>query len=285
MEGTWKAFKSGFVTGAITGIAGPLANAFKITSLVGKITLTVTIDVVGAYAGMRVVNDKFTLKDFLIQGGISLLVNVITHKDFMPNLKTNLKGKFNFKADVEIPEGQTTPHGGPEVPGVHPDDPNVSGIKPDDKVPLKDVGDGQKVGLDEQGGPIVCASPCNPLDKKFGNLIHNMEEPDKSKYLKELDDLDKMPAGTDKVNKTQELAAELNNIKNGKNIPKQGAKYLPDPKSTKVGGIMGDGKISYKDSDLAQSVLDMIKSLAPYFSAVFGMKLGKIIVKLILKNQ
>jgi hypothetical protein len=84
MEGTWDAFKSGFVTGAITGLAGPLSTVFKVTSLVGKVSLTVTIDVIGAYAGMKTINQDFSMKDFLLQGGISLLINVITHKSFMP---------------------------------------------------------------------------------------------------------------------------------------------------------------------------------------------------------
>jgi hypothetical protein len=40
--------------------------------------------VYAAYKGMQAVNQDFSWKDFFVQGGISALVNIITHKNFMP---------------------------------------------------------------------------------------------------------------------------------------------------------------------------------------------------------
>ena len=106
--------------------------------------------------------------------------------------------------------------------GVHPDDPNVAGIKPDENVPTKDIGDGnKKVGLDKDKMPIVCASPCKGLDEVYGDVINGLEGKAKQDMLDKIKALDGL-TGSDKVNKTQEIAAELNNIKNGKTVPSKG---------------------------------------------------------------
>src|ERR1051326_3407809 len=181
MEGTWDAFKSGFVTGFITGFAGPLANAVKAWGAIAQITVTVAVDIVGTIGGMLAIG-QFSLKDLLMQGGISLLINIVTHKNFMPKFKANVSERFKFKLAGDVPDGY--------VPSVHPDEPNIKGphpddpnapVKPNDKAPSKDLGDGHKATLDENGVPIVC-SKCDILRKRFKDVLANMSDADKKAF-------------------------------------------------------------------------------------------------------
>jgi hypothetical protein len=138
-------------------------------------------------------------------------------------------------ANLDIPGGGphieepnvNVPHGGPEIPGggphiedpnfkgtPHGEDPNAGGFKPDKKS-MKDMGDGHEVGLDENGTPIMCSDPCLPLQNRFKDEIAGLKGDAKTKMLQDLEELDNMIAGPNKVARTQELATELNNIKNG----------------------------------------------------------------------
>jgi hypothetical protein len=89
------------------------------------------------------------------------------------------------------------------------------------------------VGLDENGMPIMCSEPCLPLQTKFKDTIAGLQGDAKTKMLKDLEELDNMITGPDKVRRTQELAAELNNIKNNKVVPSTGStgKNKPNDKS------------------------------------------------------
>jgi hypothetical protein len=121
-------------------------------------------------------------------------------------VKANIKGKFNLKGNLEVPEGQTGPHGEVEVPGGKIDDPNAP----------KDIGDGKQVGLDKEKTPIVCASPCAPLGEKYADVIGGLKSKMKTAIENQLKKLDEMVDDMSKLKRTEELTNLLEELKNSK---------------------------------------------------------------------
>jgi hypothetical protein len=121
---------------------------------------------------------------------------------------------------LEVPEGQTGPHGEVEVPGGggHVEDPNAGGVKPNEKAPSKDIGDGHKATLDEHGNPVVC-SACDLTRKRFRNVLSAMDKDKRALYESRLNAIDEMSDELKKVEETQRIAAELSNIEKNLKIP------------------------------------------------------------------
>ena len=185
-----------------------------------------------------------------------MLINIVTHKNFMPKFKANVSERFKFKLAGDVPEGNIKPHGEGDVPNVHPDEPNIKGphpddpnapVKPNDKAPSKDLGDGHKATLDENNVPIVC-SRCDVLRKRFKDVLANMDETERELFEQRMNKLDHITDPGELVDETQRIAADLAYKEKGIPIGSSEGptRFVTEVEPKKFGKVQGKGTIDTK---------------------------------------